>query len=365
MQHFNFCAGPAMLPQEVMQQAQAEFVNWQDSGSSVMEISHRSQPFMDVAAQAEQDLRDLLNVPENYKVLFLQGGGRGQFAAVPLNIARPEQTSLHLVSGSWSKGAVAEAQKYTQTHIVAQDAVNADGNRFVPATADWQVDEATLQNAAYLHYCPNETVDGIALHTPPRFHDLDLVADMSSNILSVPINIQDYAVVYAGAQKNIGASGLAVVIVRDDLLGKAQTATPSFMDYTLAAKHDSMYNTPPTYSWYLAGLVFQWLKARGGVAEMAKLNHAKAQTLYQAIDANDFYHNNVASEHRSIMNVPFTLADPALDKTFLAEAEQAGLHALKGHRSVGGMRASIYNAMPLQGVMTLVEFMQEFARKHG
>lgn len=365
MQHFNFCAGPAMLPAEVMQHAQAEMLDWQGCGSSVMEISHRSAPFIEVAQQAEQDLRELLNVPQNYKVLFLQGGGRGQFAAAPLNIASPEQTSLHLVTGSWSKGAVSEAAKYTQTHVVAKDAINAENKRYVPEASTWDASDEVLKNAAYLHYCPNETVDGVALHTPPRFHNIDLVADMSSNILSVPINVQDYGVIYAGAQKNIGPSGLAVVIVRDDLLGKAQSATPSFINYTLAAEHDSMYNTPPTYSWYLAGLVFQWLKNRGGVAEIAKLNHAKAQTLYQAIDSDDFYHNNVADAHRSIMNVPFTLADASLDSLFLAEAEKAGLHALKGHRSVGGMRASIYNAMPLQGVMTLVEFMREFSRKHG
>ena len=365
MQHFNFCAGPAMLPEAVMQQAQAELVNWQDSGSSVMEISHRSQPFIDVAAQAEQDLRDLLHVPDNYKVLFLQGGGRGQFAAVPLNIARPDQYSLHLQTGSWSKGAVAEAAKYTHTHVVAKDTVNDVGQRIIPSIDTWDLPESIRDQVAYLHYCPNETVDGVALHTPPKIEGVDLVADMSSNILSTPINVADYAVIYAGAQKNIGPSGLAVVIVREDLLGKSQTGTPSFIDYTLAAENDSMYNTPPTYSWYLAGLVFKWLKAQGGVEAMQAKNEAKAAYLYQCIDELDFYHNNVAPEFRSIMNVPFTLANSDLGKQFLAEAEAAGLHALKGHRSVGGMRASIYNAMPMAGVEALVSFMRQFAQQHG
>lgn len=365
MQHYNFCAGPAMLPAEVMQQAQSEFINWQNSGSSVMEISHRSKPFIEVAATAEQDLRDLLAVPDNYKVLFLQGGGRGQFASVPLNIASPEQYSLHLQTGSWSKGAVSEAAKYTHTHVVAKDTVNADNQRVIPDVSDWDLPADILANTAFLHYCPNETVDGVALHTPPKLPNVELVADMSSNILSAPINIADYGVIYAGAQKNIGPSGLAVVIVREDLLGKAQAQTPSFINFTLAAENDSMYNTPPTYSWYLAGLVFKWLKAQGGVAAIHAKNIEKASLLYQCIDELDFYHNNVAPEFRSIMNVPFTLANPALDATFLAEAEASGLHALKGHRSVGGMRASIYNAMPLAGVQALVKFMREFAVAQG
>ena len=365
MQHFNFSAGPAMLPADVMQQAQAEFLNWQNLGSSVMEISHRSKPFIEVAAEAEQDLRDLLAVPDNYKVLFLQGGGRGQFASVPLNIAQSTDLSLHLQSGSWSKGAVDEAAKYTRTHVVTQDAVNAAGQRYVPDQTQWTLTEEQRQQAAYLHYCPNETVDGIAIFEPPKLDNIPIVADMSSTILSGPLNVSDYGVIYASAQKNIGPSGLAVVIVRDDLLNQSQSITPSFLNYTLAANNDSMYNTPPTYSWYLSGLVFKWLKAQGGLSAISQRNEAKAALLYQTVDNNDFYHNNVALAHRSIMNVPFTLADPALDKEFLMLAEANGLAALKGHRSVGGMRASIYNAMPIEGVQALTEFMQEFARTKG
>lgn len=365
MQHFNFSAGPAMLPAEVMQQAHAEMLNWQGLGSSVMEISHRSKPFIEVAAQAEQDLRDLLSVPNNYKVLFLQGGGRGQFTSVPLNIAQPNDLSLHLQSGSWSKGAVSEAEKYTRTHVVAQDTVNTEGLRVVPAQHEWSLTDEQRTQAAYLHYCPNETVDGIAIFTPPKLEDVPLVADMSSTILSGPLNVNDFGIIYASAQKNIGPSGLAVVIVRDDLLDKAQSITPSFLNYTIQANSDSMYNTPPTYSWYLSGLVFKWLKAQGGLSVISKRNETKAALLYDAIDNNDFYHNNVAKQHRSIMNVPFTLANPALDSEFLSLAEANGLAALKGHRSVGGMRASIYNAMTLEGVQALVDFMHEFSRTKG
>lgn len=365
VQHFNFSAGPAMLPAEVMQQAHAEMLNWQGLGSSVMEISHRSKPFIEVAAQAEQDLRDLLFVPNNYKVLFLQGGGRGQFTSVPLNIAQPNDLSLHLQSGSWSKGAVSEAAKYTRTHVVAQDTVNTEGLRVVPAQHEWSLTDEQRTQAAYLHYCPNETVDGIAIFTPPKLEDVPLVADMSSTILSGPLNVNDFGIIYASAQKNIGPSGLAVVIVRDDLLDKAQSITPSFLNYTIQANSDSMYNTPPTYSWYLSGLVFKWLKAQGGLSVISKRNETKAALLYDAIDNNDFYHNNVAKQHRSIMNVPFTLANSALDSEFLSLAEANGLAALKGHRSVGGMRASIYNAMTLEGVQALVDFMHEFSRTKG
>lgn len=357
---FNFSAGPAMLPSEVMQQAQAEFVDWRGTGCSIMEVSHRGADFMAVAAEAEQDLRDLLAVPDNYKVLFLQGGGRGQFAAVPLNLSTPEDVSLHLVSGSWSKGAVKEAVKYNQAKVIGESTL-VNGLRYMPKVQLGDVD----QSAAYLHFCPNETVDGVAIDWVPDCGNVPLVADMSSTILSQPLDVSKYGVIYAGAQKNIGPSGLSVVIVRDDLIGKAQTATPFIFDYALAAKHDSMYNTPPTYSWYLAGLVFKWLKANGGTAGMAKRNAEKANLLYSAIDNSSFYRNQIHAENRSKMNVPFQLANPELDSLFLSQSQEAGLLALKGHRSVGGMRASIYNAMPLEGVQALVNFMAEFEKVNG
>ncbi len=357
---FNFSAGPAMLPPAVMAQAQQEFINWRDSGCSVMEVSHRGADFIEIAATAEQDLRDLMNVPDNYKVLFLQGGGRGQFAAVPLNISNQDDTSLHLVSGSWSKGAVAEASKYNNAKVIGE-VVDHNGYQFMPKPAAADID----QSAAYLHFCPNETVDGIAYKWLPEAGDVPLVADMSSNILSGPVDVSKYGIIYAGAQKNIGPSGLSVVIVREDLVGKARQSTPSIFDYELMAKNDSMYNTPPTFSWYLAGLVFKWLKAQGGVEAMASLNQHKADTLYKAIDDSSFYRNNVHPENRSIMNVPFHLADPALDKVFLEKSKDAGLMALKGHRSVGGMRASIYNAMSIDGVEALVSFMKHFEEHHA
>lgn len=359
-QVFNFCAGPAMLPQPVMQKAQAEFTNWRDSGCSVMEVSHRGKDFIEIAAKAEQDLRDLLNVPSNYHVLFTHGGGRGQFAAVPLNLSQASDTTLHLVSGSWSKGAVAEASKYNKP-VVVGELSEKDGLQYVakPVLND------TNAGAAYYHFCPNETVDGIGFDWLPESGDIPLVADMSSTILSQPLDVAKYGVIYAGAQKNIGPSGLSVVIVRDDLVGNARQETPSIFDYALAAKSDSMYNTPPTFSWYLAGLVFEWLKDQGGLTAMAAKNDAKAALLYNAIDSSDFYASRVHPDNRSKMNVPFQLADAALDALFLEKAEEAGLRALKGHRMVGGMRASIYNAMPIHGVKALVAFMQEFERVNG
>ncbi len=325
-----------------------------------MEVSHRGADFIEIAAQAEQDLRDLLKVPDNYKVLFLQGGGRGQFAAVPLNLSTSDDTSLHLVSGSWSSGAVDEASKYNNAKIIGQ-VVEHNGFQTVPKPTLSDID----QSAAYLHFCPNETVDGIAFDWLPEAGNVPLVADMSSNILSKPIDVSKYGVIYAGAQKNIGPSGLSLVIVRDDLIGKARQSTPSIFDYALMASKDSMYNTPPTFSWYLAGLVFQWLKEQGGVEAMTSINQHKADLLYSAIDDSSFYRNNVHPDNRSIMNVPFHLADPALDKVFLEKSKEAGLMALKGHRSVGGMRASIYNAMPVEGVEALVKFMREFEEHYA
>ncbi|MEW9796964.1 3-phosphoserine/phosphohydroxythreonine transaminase [Alteromonas sp. CYL-A6] len=357
---YNFCAGPAMLPKEVMQQAQAEFTNWRNTGCSVMEVSHRGADFVEIAAQAEQDLRDLLAIPKNYHVLFTHGGGRGQFAAVPLNLSSAEDVSYHLVSGSWSKGAVDEAAKYNKPEVIGEP-VKKDGLWFMERPDPASIDPS----AAYCHFCPNETVDGIAFDWLPETGAVPLVADMSSTILSQPLDVSRYGVIYAGAQKNIGPSGLSVVIVRDDLIGRARRETPSIFDYKLLAESDSMYNTPPTYSWYLAGLVFQWLKAQGGVSAIAKRNQEKAALLYAEIDRSSFYRNQVHPENRSKMNVPFQLADDALDKQFLADAQSNGLLALKGHRSVGGMRASIYNAMPVEGVVALVEFMREFERRYG
>lgn len=353
---YNFCAGPAMLPKAVMQQAQKEMLDWQHTGCSVMELSHRSPEFIQVAEQAEQDLRDLLAIPDDYAVLFMHGGGRGQFSAIPLNLANAGQSADYLVTGSWSKGALAEGKRYLNAHLVN----NQQGSEGLFCPADWQLDP----QAAYFHYCANETVDGIELADPPDV-TVPLVADMSSNILSKPIDVSRFGLIYAGAQKNIGPSGLSVVIVKRALLGKAQSATPAIFNYQQQVQQGSMLNTPPTYAWYLAGLVFKWLKAQGGLSAMAELNQQKADLLYQCIDNNDFYQNQVPTHLRSRMNVPFQLASPALDAQFLQQAEAQGLLALKGHRSVGGMRASLYNAMPLVGVKALCDFMQDFSRRMG
>ncbi|WP_100657270.1 3-phosphoserine/phosphohydroxythreonine transaminase [Alteromonas flava] len=355
---YNFSAGPAMLPAAVLEQAQAELINWQGLGTSVMEISHRSKEFMRVAEESEQDLRALMQIPANYRVLFMHGGGRGQFAAVPLNLASPSQSGMHLVSGSWSKASVVEADKFIQAHKT-DIRVERDGR----LGADLKLYEDNEQYA-FVHYCPNETVDGIEIFDVP-VTKAPLVADMSSNILSRQINVEDYALIYAGAQKNIGPSGLSVVIVREDLLGKPQAQTPVILDYTAAANNESMFNTPPTYSWYLSGLVFKWLLANGGVNAAEQLNKQKAELLYQFLDQSSLFNNRIMDANRSRMNVVFQLADESLNERFLEQSVDAGLHALKGHRSVGGMRASIYNAMPLAGVKTLVDFMREFERTQG
>ncbi|WJG11159.1 3-phosphoserine/phosphohydroxythreonine transaminase [Aliiglaciecola sp. LCG003] len=357
---FNFSAGPAMLPADVMQQAQQEFINWQGQGCSVMEMSHRSKAFIEVAETATDNLRKLLSVPKDYHILFTHGGGRGQFSAVPLNLTSPNDRADHLVTGSWSKGAVEEASHYLTADVVGQTQI-IDGKIGVQSQQQWQLN----QQAAYFHYCPNETVEGIEIPWVPETNGVPIVADMSSNILSKKIDVSQYGVIYAGAQKNIGPSGLSVVIVHDSLLDKARTETPSIINYSLLAKHDSMYNTPPTFAWYLAGLVFKWLLNNGGVDAMEHRNADKAALLYDAIDSNDFYSNNVAFEYRSRMNVPFHLATTDLDGLFLKESEGAGLKALKGHRIVGGMRASIYNAMPIEGVQALVDFMHDFAKRNG
>lgn len=365
MTTFNFCAGPAMLPTAVMQQAQQEFINWQQQGCSVMEVSHRSKAFIKMAAEAEQDLRDLLAIPANYKVLFMHGGGRGQFSAVPLNLFNTEKnagnsTADYIISGAWSKAAVEEGHKYGKLNVQDIRTKTDDNLRTLIDPAQWQLN----RSAALIHCCPNETVDGIEFTGLPET-EVPIVADLSSTILSRPIDVSRYGVIYAGAQKNIGPSGLTLAIVRDDLLPSSAAAIPAVLDYRLAAENDSMFNTPPTFAWYLAGLVFKWLKQQGGVTEMATRNQIKANLLYDYIDKSDFYSNDVAPTYRSWMNVPFFLADERLNDMFVEQAQVHGLLALKGHRMVGGMRASIYNAMPLEGVQTLVSFMQEFERVNG
>lgn len=358
-QVYNFCAGPAMLPADVLKQAQQELVDWNGLGTSVMEISHRSKEFIQVAEQSEQDLRDLLSIPDNYKVLFCQGGARAQFAAVPLNLLGDAKSADYVDGGYWAQSAVEEAKKYCQPNVL-DVTCERDGKKAIVPASEWKFSES----AAYVHFCPNETIDGIEIRDLP-VTDKPIVADLSSTILSREIDVSKYGVIYAGAQKNIGPAGLAIVIVRDDLLGVAKKALPSILDYTVLAAKDSMFNTPPTYSWYLAGLVFKWLKANGGIKAMEKRNIEKATLLYDYIDNSSFYHNGVHADNRSLMNVPFQLANAELDSQFLELADKAGLKALKGHRVVGGMRASIYNAMPLEGVQALVNFMREFEQKYA
>ncbi len=356
---FNFCAGPAMLPTPVMAKAQQEFINWQDTGSSVMELSHRSGIYITMAEKAEADLRALMSIPDNYKVLFCHGGGRGQFSAVPLNLLPQGKSADYIVSGSWSKAAVAEANNFGEINVININQ-DTDKSSSLLDSSEWPLDP----EAAYVHYCPNETVNGLEISNIPDTNGVPLVADMSSNILSHEIDVSKFGLIYAGAQKNIGPSGLTIVIVREDLLGQAQIATPCIMNYKTAADNDSMYNTPPTYAWYLAGLVFQWLTELGGVKAIAKVNKAKAELLYQAIDGSDLYMNHIETEFRSKMNIPFWLKDESLNDKFLSESEAVGLTALKGHRIVGGMRASIYNAMPLEGVQALVDFMEQFEKRN-
>ncbi|NOX91051.1 MAG: 3-phosphoserine/phosphohydroxythreonine transaminase [Gammaproteobacteria bacterium] len=357
---FNFSAGPAALPQEVLEKAQAEILDWHDAGMSVMEMSHRGKEFMSIAAQAEADLREVMAIPDNYKVLFLQGGASSQFAMVPLNLLRGKTSADYYRTGSWSKKAIAEAKRYCDVNVVADTEV--DG-KFTTVPEE---DGVTFNpDAAYVHYTPNETIEGVEFPYVPDTGDVPLVADMSSTILSRQIEVSRFAVIYAGAQKNIGPAGLTIVIVRDDLIGDVKEGTPAMFDYAVHAKNDSMYNTPPTYGWYLAGLVFAWLKEKGGLAAMGDINQRKAEKLYAAIDTSNFYTNPVANHCRSWMNVPFTLANADLDATFLAEAKEANLVTLKGHRSVGGMRASIYNAMSEEGVDALIAFMADFEKRNN
>jgi phosphoserine aminotransferase len=359
MRVFNFAAGPATLPLEVLQQVRDEMLDWRGSGMSVMEISHRSKAFIGVAQEAENLLRELLDVPANYKVLFLQGGATGMFSAIPLNLTSADSTVDYINTGAWSKKAIGEAKRLTKVNVAADEA--ASGYSSAPQQGALKL----TPGAAYVHYTPNETIGGVEFPYVPATNGVPLVADMSSTILSRPIDVSKFGLIYAGAQKNIGPSGLCVVIVRDDLIGKARPGTPSVWDFKAMADEGSMLNTPPTFGWYFAGLVFKWLKTQGGLSAIGEHNRAKADALYRAIDESGFYRNPVAKNARSWMNVPFILAKPELDKTFLSEAGAAGLTNLEGHRSVGGMRASIYNAMPLEGVRALTAFMKEFQRRHG
>jgi phosphoserine aminotransferase len=355
---FNFSAGPAALPAEVLEQLREEMLDWHGHGMSVMEMSHRGKAFVGIAQQAEADLRELLSVPSGYKVLFLQGGATAQFAAVPYNLTTPDSVADYVNTGAWSKKAIGEAKRYCKVNVAA----DAGGNySTVPARAEWKL----TPGAAYVHYTPNETIGGVEFPSIPDVGNVPLVADMSSTILSRPIDVSRFGVIYAGAQKNIGPAGLVVVIVREELLGRARPDTPTVFDWKAMAADGSMLNTPATYSWYVAGAVFQWIKRQGGLVAMERHNRAKAETLYAAIDGSGFYRNPVAKDCRSWMNVPFVLPNAELDKPFLEGAKAAGLVALEGHRSVGGMRASIYNAMPMAGVTALVEYMREFQRLKG
>ena len=356
---YNFSAGPAVLPREVLEQARDELVNWQGCGMSVMEMSHRGKEYMGIQAQAEADLRELMAIPANYKVLFLQGGASSQFAMVPLNLYRGKASADYLNTGEWSKKAIKEAKKFGAVNVVA----SSDDKNFsyAPTQDAWKLDP----NAAYVHFTPNETIGGVEIFWTPETGDVPLVADMSSTILSRPIDVSKFGLIYAGAQKNIGPAGLTLVIVRDDLIGQVLPGTPTMFDYKTHGENDSMYNTPPTYGIYIAGLVFKLLKSKGGLVAMEATNRLKAGLLYDYLDATDFYNSPVARENRSLMNIPFTLKDAALDEEFLKGAKANNLVQLKGHRSVGGMRASIYNAMPVEGVRALVDYMKAFEKAHA
>lgn len=355
---YNFCAGPAALPESVLETARGDMLDWHGRGLSFMEMSHRSSEVVGVAEHAEQTLRQLLGIPEDYAVLFLQGGASMQFSSVPLNLLGGKPGADYVNTGQWSKKAIAEGRRYGEVNVVA----SSEGTNFstIPPEREWELDK----NAAYLHYTPNETIGGVEFSWIPSA-DAPLVADMSSTILSRPIEVGEFGVIYAGAQKNIGPAGLTLVIVRRDLLGQAHELCPAMLNWQTAADNDSMYNTPPTFALYLAALVFDWLVEQGGLVAMESLNRRKAEKLYAVIDDSDFYTNPVEIQSRSLMNVPFTLADAGLDKQFLSESEAVGLLNLKGHRSVGGMRASLYNAVDEAAVDALIEFMQDFEKRNG
>jgi len=355
----NFSAGPGALPVSVLETVQQDLLNWHGSGMSVMEMSHRGQEFTTIAAQTEADLRDIMAIPENYRVLFLQGGATSQFAMVPLNLTTEPMLVDYVNTGSWSKKALAEAKKYATVNVVA----SAEAEQFtsIPESGSWQLNT----QAAYLHYTPNETIGGVEFHWIPEAGSVPLVADMSSCILSRPIDISRYGLIYAGAQKNIGPAGLTLVIVRQDLIGHARVGTPAMLDYAVHAKAGSMANTPPTFAWYVAGLVFQWIRDQGGLESLALRNQQQADALYRGIDESDgFYRNPVRPDCRSRMNITFTLPQPKMDGEFLQQAAALGMVQLKGHRSVGGIRASLYNAMTDEGVARLLDFMHKFRASH-
>ncbi|VFP84591.1 Phosphoserine aminotransferase [Candidatus Erwinia haradaeae] len=358
-QIFNFSAGPAMLPVDVLRDAQEELTNWHGIGSSVIEISHRSKEFIQLAEEAEVDFRDLLQIPSNYKVLFCQGGARGQFSAVPLNLLGKKNKADYIDSGYWAKSAIREAKKYCTPNVINAK-VTVKGLESITPMHSWPLSS----DSAYIHYCPNETIEGVAIYDTPNFGKKTVVADCSSTILSTPIDVTRYGLLYAGAQKNIGPAGLTLVVISEDLLGQARDDLPSILNYKVLADNNSMFNTPPTFAWYLSGLVFKWLKKQGGVIELSKQNQAKAELLYRTIDTSELYHNYVAIENRSRTNIPFYLADHALNTLFLEESFAAGLYALKGHQIMGGMRASLYNAMPFYGVKKLTEFMMDFEQHY-
>lgn len=356
---YNFSAGPAMLPEEVLKQAASEMTDWRGSGMSVMEMSHRGKEYISIAKKAEADLREIMEIPDNYKVLFLQGGASSQFAMVPMNLLRGRNTADYINTGQWSKKAIAEAKRYCNVNVAATS--EASNFTTVPPKSEWKLNP----DSGYLHYTPNETIGGVEFDSIPDAGDVPLIADMSSTILSRPIDVSKFGLIYAGAQKNIGPAGLTIVIIREDLIGEPLPRTPVMFSYKTHAENESMYNTPPTYAWYIAGLVFEWIKNRGGLDAIAKINKRKADKLYAAIDKSGFYKNPVDKNYRSWMNIPFTLKNSELNSKFLEEAKVAGLVALKGHRSVGGMRASIYNAMPEEGVDKLIALMEEFQKKNG
>ena len=356
---FNFSAGPAALPEPVLRQAAEEMLDWHGSGMSVMEMSHRGKEFIAIHAETESLLRELLAVPTNYKVLFLQGGAIGENAIVPMNLLRGRSGADYVNTGEWSKKSIKEAKKYCSVNIAASG--EAGNFTSVPKQQDWKLDPG----AAYVHICSNETIGGVEYHWTPDTGNVPLVADMSSNIMSRPVDVSRYGLIYAGAQKNVGPAGVTIVIVREDLIGQALAITPSAFDYKQQADNDSMFNTPPTFAIYIAGLVFKWIKAQGGLAAIERHNRDKAALLYDYLDSTQFYTNPVAREDRSLMNVPFKLRDDKLDDAFLKGAKENGMVQLKGHRSVGGMRASIYNAMPVAGVLALVAYMKAFEARHG
>jgi len=355
---YNFSAGPSTLPESVLLQAQQDMLESHGSGMSVMEMSHRGKFFAQIAEDLENDLRTLLAIPNNYRVLFLQGGASAQFSFIPQNLLNAKTKACYINTGAWSEKAISDAKNYCQVIITASS--EAENYTLIPEQSSWLIDS----DAAYLHYTSNETIHGVEFSDVPDSKGLPLVSDMSSNILSRTIDVSQYGLIYAGTQKNMGPSGVTIVIVRDDLLGHATKLTPSVFNYAEQAKNQSMLNTPATYNWYLVGLVLKWLLEQGGVAAIEQHNKNKAAKLYQAIDESTLYRNPVVNRYRSRMNVPFILADASLDKAFLAAAEAHGLYELKGHRSVGGMRASIYNAMPEVGVDALIAFMAEFEKTH-